>query len=205
MKLGDPSDKLDAQADGNFGGKHNTNRRAGYSKTVTINGEEITELEWLIRRAKKDHTLASGEGRKLVEHYEERLAALEAERDSQAHKASVFLRDWLRCAEANTAYSKERDQWRVRVETAELERDTEKQRRKEIDDEAFVYAEQVEVMRRRAHRAERILANLRDPSEAVKIAVQEAVEREALAPCYYREAEQIVRAAVAAAEKEVES
>lgn len=76
MKIGDPSDKLDAAADGNFGGKHTTNRRAGYSKTVTINGEEITELEWLIRRAKKDHTLASGEGRKIVEHYEAELDAL---------------------------------------------------------------------------------------------------------------------------------
>lgn len=51
-------------------------------------------------------------------------------------------------------------------------------------------------------RLRRILAALREPSEAVKIAVQEAVEREALAPCYYREVEQIVRAAVAAAEKE---
>ncbi len=80
--LGDPADKLiDAQADGAFGGKHTTNRRAGYSKTVTINGEEITELEWLIRRAKKDATLASGEGRKIVEHYEEHIAAVEAERD----------------------------------------------------------------------------------------------------------------------------
>lgn len=50
----------------------------------------------------------------------------------------------------------------------------------------------------------RTLAALREPSEAVKIAVQEAVERETYAPCHYREAEQIVRAAVAEAEKEVQ-
>lgn len=147
MKLGDPSDKLDAQADGNFGGKHTTNRRAGYSKTVTINGEEITELEWLIRRAKKDHTLASGEGRKIVEHYEAELDAL----------------------------------WRT------------------LSDQIVIGNQ----MQDSLIRQDRILAALREPSEAVKIAVQEAVEREALAPCYYREAEQIVRAAVAAAEKEV--
>lgn len=75
--LTDPSDKaLDAAADGAFGGKQNTNRRAGYSKTITVDGVEYTEAEWLIRLAKKDATLASSEGRKIVEHYERILNRL---------------------------------------------------------------------------------------------------------------------------------
>lgn len=65
---------LDAQADGAFGGK--TNRRAGYSKTLIFQGKEYTEIEWIIRTAKMDGTLASGEGRKLVEHYEDEIVRL---------------------------------------------------------------------------------------------------------------------------------
>ena len=51
-------------------------------------------------------------------------------------------------------------------------------------------------------RLSRILAALREPSEVVMIAVQDAVYDQVGAPCHYREATVIVRAAVAAAEQE---
>ena len=69
----DPADTaLDAAADGNFGGKATTNRRAGY-------GDKI---DMVLRMARKGGCLAAGEGQMLVEHYEERLTAVEAERDT---------------------------------------------------------------------------------------------------------------------------
>jgi hypothetical protein len=74
--LSDPADKLiDAQADGAFGGKP-INRRAGYSTDIEFGGRTYTKLEWIRRAALKDATLASGEGRMLVEHYEQQLAAV---------------------------------------------------------------------------------------------------------------------------------
>lgn len=45
------------------------NRRAGYT----------TPLEWALKIARRGGTLAAGEGLLLVEHYEERIAALEQE------------------------------------------------------------------------------------------------------------------------------
>lgn len=93
---------LDAQADGAFGGK--TNRRAGYSKTITFQGKEYTEIEWIIRTAKMDGTLASGEGRKIVEHYERILAALREPSEAVMQAAvldySGDLRDAIRAAVA---------------------------------------------------------------------------------------------------------
>jgi hypothetical protein len=71
-KLGDSADKqLDAHAADNFGGK-DTNHRAGYG-TVTFEGQTYTKLEWLLRAAKLGHTLAAGDGVKLVAHYEQQL------------------------------------------------------------------------------------------------------------------------------------
>ena len=76
----DPSDKLDAQADGAFGGKP-VNRRAGYGD----------RLEMALKFAKKGACLSAGEGQLIVEHYEERLAAVEAERDRLlGEKDAVF-------------------------------------------------------------------------------------------------------------------
>lgn len=93
VKLSDPADKaLDATADGAFGGK--TNRRAGYSKTITLDGVEYSEIDWIKRTAMKDGTLASGEGRKLVEHYEEQLAALADHRDGWRTQADEYHRMW---------------------------------------------------------------------------------------------------------------
>lgn len=67
----DPADKLDAAADGAFGGKP-VNRRAGYGD----------RLEMALKFARKGACLSAGEGQLIVEHYEERLAAVEAERDA---------------------------------------------------------------------------------------------------------------------------
>jgi len=67
--LGDPADKLDAQADGNFGGK---NHRAGYGD-VTFEGKTYTKMEWILRAAKLGHTLSAGDSVKLVQHYEQLL------------------------------------------------------------------------------------------------------------------------------------
>ena len=85
---------------------------------------------------------------------------------------------------------------RDRLAAVEAERDAEKQRRREIDDEAFVYAEQVEVMRRRAGSAERTLAALREPSVAIVRAAQQTWDGDY---CHMGVA---IRAAVAAAEQE---
>lgn len=92
---------------------------------------------------------------------------------------------------------------RDRLAAVEAERDAEKQRRREIDNEAFVYAEQVEVMRRRAGRAERILAALREPSLKMREAVHDALNARAVTdPIIGEDIDEIIAAAVAAAEKE---
>lgn len=61
-QISDPADKLDAQADGAFGGKHdcNVNRRAGYTDP----------LGWALKQARKGGTLAAGEGLLIIKHYE---------------------------------------------------------------------------------------------------------------------------------------
>ena len=153
MKIGDPSDKaLDAAADGNFGGKQTTNRRAGYGGTVVINGEELTDLEWLIRRAKKDATLASGEGRKIIEHYEAKLAEVEKERDA--------ARSYFHFVETEV---------------------------------------QLVFYRSLADQYKRILAALREPSEAVLKAAEPAMFRSFDS---HKDVVWVIRAAVEAAEKE---
>jgi hypothetical protein len=70
--LGDPADKqLDAHAADNFGGK-DTSHRAGYGE-VTFEGQTYTKMEWILRAAKRGHTLAAGESTKLVAYYEQLL------------------------------------------------------------------------------------------------------------------------------------
>ena len=68
-------------------------------------------------------------------------------------------------------------------------------------EQAYKVAQQNE---QTARRLGRILDALREPSEVVMIAVQDAVYDQVLAPCHYREATVIVRAAVAAAEQEAQ-
>ena len=62
----DPSDKLDAAADGAFGGKP-VNRRAGYGDRLAM----------ALKFARKGACLSAGEGQLIVEHYEERLDELQ--------------------------------------------------------------------------------------------------------------------------------
>jgi len=68
---------LDAQADGNFGGKHESvNRRAGYTDSTG----------WTLRIARKGGTLAAGEGLLLIKHYEQIIAELQQEIDGLTHE-----------------------------------------------------------------------------------------------------------------------
>lgn len=74
----DPADKtLDAQADGNFGGKHEStgSHRGGYTNP----------LQMALTVARKGGTLAAGEGLLIIKHYEGRIAELEQEIDGLTH------------------------------------------------------------------------------------------------------------------------
>ena len=126
----DPSDKLDAQADGAFGGKP-VNRRAGYGD----------RLEMVLKFARKGACLSAGEGQLIVEHYEDEI---------------VRLREQLT--------------YQTITLTAEHQR------------------------------AERILAALREPSEAVMAAAEPAMFRSFDS---HSDVVWVIRAAVAAAEREV--
>lgn len=64
----DPADKLDAAADGAFGGKP-VNRRAGYGD----------RLEMALKFARKGACLSAGEGQLIVEHYETLIDELRSE------------------------------------------------------------------------------------------------------------------------------
>ena len=79
--------KLDAKADGQFqaSGGAAVHHRAGYTEP----------LAWALKMARKGATLQAGEGLLLVQHFEERIAALEEER-RQMQRAQEKLNDALK-------------------------------------------------------------------------------------------------------------
>jgi hypothetical protein len=78
---------LDAAADGNFGGKHETvNRRAGYKGVLVHDGQTYTKVEWVLRGARMGGTLNAGEGALLIEHFEDERERLIAHYEAQRQR-----------------------------------------------------------------------------------------------------------------------
>ena len=85
----DPADKaLDAQADGNFGGKHEStgSHRSGYTNP----------LQMALTVARKGGTLGAGEGLLIIKYYEERLADMQQEIDGLTHEFREQARELTR-------------------------------------------------------------------------------------------------------------
>ena len=149
-RVPDPSDKLDAKADGQF---QAVNRRAGY-------GDD--RLDRIIATARKGWTLAAGEGLVLVQEIDRLRGELE-----------------LVSSEAAEAYHA-------------------------IDRRDEELAQQSITLSAEHQRAERILAALREPSREMREAVHDVLNaRKVTDPIIGEDIDEIIEAAVAAAEQEV--
>jgi hypothetical protein len=157
-----PAEQLDAAADGAFSGKladpADTLTKRGGKGHVVYEGTAYDRMAWTRRCAERGYTLAAGEGALLLAaliEAEHNISALAAELATLTRERDALRENWsgLLIEQANLL--------RLREEAIQ-QRDEAVQRRREIDDEAFDYAEQVEELRAQRDDARRDAAEVRE-------------------------------------------